>query len=83
MARELGILIARRGKPATVVSDNGTEMTSRAMLAWTNRSGAEWLYITPGKPQQNAPDLMRVSTESGATSTETRKSSAAWPGPGP
>ncbi|QTN18728.1 hypothetical protein HZ989_10775 [Brevundimonas sp. AJA228-03] len=26
--------IARRGKPALIVSDNGTEMTSRAMLEW-------------------------------------------------
>ena len=29
MARELDALIARRGKPAMIVSDNGTEMTSR------------------------------------------------------
>ncbi len=39
MARELDILIARNGRPATIVSDNGTEMTSRAMLEWTNRTG--------------------------------------------
>ena len=30
--RELDDLIVRRGKPAMIVSDNGTEMTSRAML---------------------------------------------------
>ena len=53
MARELDALIARRGRPATVVSDNGTEMTSRAILEWTNRTGVEWHYIAPGKPQQN------------------------------
>ena len=53
MARELDALIARRGKPVTIVSDNGTEMTSRAMLEWTNRTGVEWHYIAPGKPQQN------------------------------
>ena len=28
-------------------------MTSRAMLEWTNRTGVEWHYIAPGKPQQN------------------------------
>lgn len=28
MARELDLLIARRGRPHTIVSDNGTEMTS-------------------------------------------------------
>ena len=53
MARELDALIARRGKPAMIVSDNGTEMTSRAMLEWTNRSGVDRHYIAPGKPQQN------------------------------
>ena len=46
-------LIARRGRPVTIVSDNGTEMTSRAMLEWTNRTGVDWHYIAPGKPQQN------------------------------
>ena len=53
MARELDALIARRGKPAMIVSDNGTEMTSRAMLEWTNRTGVDWHYIAPGKAQQN------------------------------
>ncbi len=53
MARELDLLIARRGRPHTIVSDNGTEMTSRAMLEWTNRTGVDWHYIAPGKPQQN------------------------------
>ena len=53
LARELDVLIARRGKPWTIVSDNGTEMTSRAMLEWTNRTGVDWHYIAPGKPQQN------------------------------
>ena len=32
LARELDAIIARRGKPVTIVSDNGTEMTSRAIL---------------------------------------------------
>ncbi len=35
------------------MSDNGTEMTSRAMLQWANRTGVGWRYIDPGKPQQN------------------------------
>jgi putative transposase len=53
LARELDAVIARRGKPLTIVSDNGTEMTSRAILDWTNRTGVGWHYIAPGKPQQN------------------------------
>lgn len=51
--RELDALVARRGRPAVIVSDNGTEMTSRAVLDWTNRTGVAWHYIAPGKPQQN------------------------------
>ena len=53
LVRELDALVASRGKPATIVSDNGTEMTSRAVLEWTNRAGIDWHYIAPGKPQQN------------------------------
>lgn len=53
MARELDLLVAARGAPALIVSDNGTEMTSRAMLQWANRTGVGWHYIDPGKPQQN------------------------------
>jgi putative transposase len=40
--------------PATIVSDNDPELTSRAILAWTNRAGLDWHYIAPRKPQQNA-----------------------------
>jgi putative transposase len=39
VVRELDALIARRGRPAMIVSDNGTELTSRAVLEWTNRTG--------------------------------------------
>lgn len=54
VARELDAVIARRGKPLLVVSDNGTEFTSTAMLRWQQESGVEWHYIQPGKPIQNA-----------------------------
>ena len=54
VARELDILIAARSKPATVVSDNGTELTSMAILRWSQATRVEWHYIAPGKPQQNA-----------------------------
>ena len=54
VARELDRLIARRGRPAMIVSDNGTELTSRAILEWANRTRVEWHYIAPGKPTQNA-----------------------------
>ena len=53
VARELDAIIARRAKPATVVSDNGTELTSNAILKWADATKVGWHYITPGKPQQN------------------------------
>ena len=54
VARELDTLIAARGKPAMVVSDDGTELTSMAILRWSQESRVEWHYIAAGKPQQNA-----------------------------
>ena len=54
VARELDRVIARRGRPLTCVSDNGTELTSMAILTWTQERRVEWHYIAPGKPQQNA-----------------------------
>ena len=54
VARELDALIAIRGRPAMIVSDNGTELTSMAILRWSREQRIEWHYIAPGKPQQNA-----------------------------
>ena len=53
VARELTGLIGGRGKPLMVVSDNGTELTSTAILRWAQEHQVEWHYIAPGKPQQN------------------------------
>ena len=54
VAREIDAVIASRGRPALCVSDNGTELTSRAILRWSQERQVEWHYIAPGKPQQNA-----------------------------
>jgi transposase InsO family protein len=54
VARELDAIIAPRGRPAMCVSDNGTELTSMAILRWCQDTGIEWHYIAPGKPTQNA-----------------------------
>ncbi|RSU45202.1 IS3 family transposase [Sphingomonas sp. S-NIH.Pt15_0812] len=53
VARELDAIIAVRGVPLMIVSDNGTELTSLAILRWTQERPVEWHYIAPGKPQQN------------------------------
>jgi putative transposase len=54
VVRELEALVNRRGRPLGLVSDNGTELTSLAMLKWAQDARVEWHYIAPGKPQQNA-----------------------------
>ena len=54
VARELDTIIMDRGRPTTCVSDNGTELTSIAILHWCQVTSVEWHYIAPGKPQQNA-----------------------------
>ena len=53
VARELDQIIACRGQPSTIVSDNGTELTSMAILKWSQDTGVDWHYIAPGKPMQN------------------------------
>ncbi|MDT8344036.1 MAG: integrase core domain-containing protein, partial [Thermohalobaculum sp.] len=50
---EMSTLIARRGRPGAIVSDNGTEFTSSAILAFTQAAGLDWRYIAPGMPAQN------------------------------
>lgn len=54
VTRELTALLARRGRPKTIVSDNGTELTSMDVLRWCQETGVGWHYIAPGKPTQNA-----------------------------
>jgi putative transposase len=54
VARELDRLLVERGKPGMIVSDNGTELTSNAILQWTDDHKIAWHYIAPGKPVQNA-----------------------------
>jgi putative transposase len=53
VARELDALVRIYGKPTCIVSDNGTEFTSRAILKWAGDNDVDWHYIDPGKPQQN------------------------------
>ncbi len=40
--------------PGTLVCDNGTEFTSKAMLKWSLEKGIKLNFIEPGKPTQNA-----------------------------
>ena len=54
VVREPDAIIRERDRPATIVSDNGTGLTSMAVLRWCQQTGVEWRYTAPGKPTQNA-----------------------------
>jgi putative transposase len=54
VVRELDAIITVRGRPRSIISDNGTELTSLAILRWSQQTSVEWHYIAPGKPTQNA-----------------------------
>ncbi len=47
VGRELDAIIARRGTPQSIISDNGTELTSMAILRWSQETKID-------KPTQNA-----------------------------
>jgi putative transposase len=53
VVREFDRLTLERATPTMIVSDNGTELTSAAILRWAADHVA-WHYIQPGKPVQNA-----------------------------
>ncbi len=53
VARELDRIAELRGYPCLVVSDNGTELTSNAMLKWQEDRKVGWHHIAPGKFMQN------------------------------
>jgi putative transposase len=49
----LSWLMATRGVPAHIRSDNGPEMTAKAVRDWLRRVGVKTLYIEPGSPWEN------------------------------
>jgi len=51
VARELDAVIAGRVVRLMIVSDNGAEPISLAILRWTQERPVDWHYIAPGKPQ--------------------------------
>ena len=60
--RELDAIIAQRGRPLCVVSDNGTELTSVAILRWSQDTRIEWHYIAgQANPERLHRELQRTS----------------------
>ena len=46
-------MIAERGEPKAIVSNNGTAFTNMAILKSVQETDIDWYYIAPGKLQQN------------------------------
>jgi len=59
VVRELDQIIARRGKPAMIVSDNGTELTGHAILMWSHETGVEWDAMTVAERGGAARQILR------------------------
>jgi putative transposase len=76
VARELDTVIRRRGCPKTIVSDNGTELTSHAILRWTQSTGVGWHYIAPSSRQG-----MHGMPERGKADAECLRRKLQWPLP--
>jgi len=53
VTRLLERVIAEHGKPQSIRSDNGPELTSRHYLAWAIEWKIDLVHIQPGKPTQN------------------------------
>lgn len=53
VTRVLDQLIELRGKPESILSDNGPEFTSQVILEWAEERKIHHRYIQPGKPSQN------------------------------
>jgi putative transposase len=81
VVRELDALIARRGRPLSCVSDNGTELTSMAILRWSQTRGVDWHYIAPGKPTQSLH--RKLQRPAARRALERDIVHLARPGPGP
>ena len=54
VVRALEELARTHPLPKVIVSDNGTEFTSGAFMAWAEKRGIDLRFIQPGKPNQNA-----------------------------
>jgi putative transposase len=50
----LGRLIAERGAPSLLRSDNGGEFIAHSVQRWLTEAGIETAYIAPGSPWENA-----------------------------
>ena len=73
VARELDDAIRRRGRrPETIVSDNGTELTSNAILSWADETGVGWHYIAGKAAAERVyRELQRAAAQLGTRPVKT------------
>ena len=57
--RELDAVIARRGCPTMIVSDNGTELTSMAILRWSQLTRIGMVLHRTGQAKQSALERLQ------------------------
>jgi hypothetical protein len=77
LARELDSLIARRGKPKTIVSDNGTEMTSMVPSNGARKHVSNGITSPPASRCRTVSS--RVPTAASETNASTRPCSRRSP----
>ena len=51
---QLDKLVAQRGMPEVIRSDNGPEFVAKAIVKWITNRGFKTCFIAPGSPWQNA-----------------------------
>ena len=82
----LAELLAMRGVPRCIRSDNGPEFIARAIRTWLAQVGVQTLYVEPGSPWQNGyaesfHSRLRdefLAVEQFESLAATRKLTAAW-----
>ena len=80
VVRELAALVARRGKPEMIVSDNGTELTSNAVLKWAQDHCIQWHYIAP---RQTDAEWLRRELQRAHARRTAQRGGVHQHGPGP
>ena len=53
VAAQLSQIVALRGAPESITSDNGSEFVGKAMEIWSYQNGVKLDFIRPGKPVEN------------------------------
>jgi putative transposase len=79
-------LVAARGVPESITTDNGSEFAGQAMDVWAQQAGVKLDFIQPGRPVQNGyiesfNGRLRdecLNTEVFSTLAEAREKLACW-----